>query len=213
MKQATDSRLFSSKQSLRQLGGLFLCAWLPLPLAAGSFSAHIDAAHPVDPGIPWDSLLFVQWAATVVDYRPAPGVGAAFADPNNALGPYTTSVVSLGDLSSQQIAGGVPPGSITLGFAQPFGNRPGFDFAVFENGFAFGGGLFAELAFVEVSSNGTDFARFPNISTNTAPVAGSGAFSGWDMTNVHNLAGKHQGGLGTPFDLSDLVLDPLVVSG
>jgi hypothetical protein len=190
-----------------------LSAALGHTLAAGPFSAHNQTDHPIDPGIPSNSPLFVQWADTVVDYSPAPGVDAAWSNPDNALGPYNTSLVSLGDLSSQQIADGVAPGSITLGFAQPFGNRPGFDFAVFENGFAFGGGLFAELAFVDVSSNGVDFARFPGISTNTAPVAGSGAFSAWDMTNVHNLAGKHQGGLGTPFDLSDLALDPLVVGG
>ena len=91
----------------------------------------------------------------------------------------------------------------------------GADFAVFENGFAFGSpnGLFAEYPYVEVSTDGTNFVRFPSISTNTAPVAGSGAFAGFDTTNVYNLAGKNAVGFGTPFDLSQLATAPLVVSG
>ena len=91
----------------------------------------------------------------------------------------------------------------------------GADFAVFENGFAYGSpnGLFAELAYVEVSTNGADFLRFGSLSFNEGPVAGSGAFSGWDTSNVYNLAGKHQSGWGTPFDLEELALSPLVLCG
>jgi hypothetical protein len=33
------------------------------------------------------------------------------------------------------------------------------------------------------------------------------------VTNVNNLAGKHAGGFGTPFDLDALLTDPLVLSG
>ena len=64
--------------------------------------------------------------------------------------------------------------------------------------------LFAELAFVEVSSNGTDFARFPAVScTQTATqLANSHTL---DPRNLHNLAGKHPAGYGTPFDLSELI--------
>ncbi|MDB6154699.1 MAG: cell surface protein [Chthoniobacteraceae bacterium] len=107
------------------------------------------------------------------------------------------------------------PGSITLGFSAPIYNGAGADFAVFENGFAFGGptSLFAEFAYVEVSSNGQDFARFASISLNTAPTATSGAFQGFDVTNVYNLAGKSAANWGTPFDLAGLVGDPLVLSG
>lgn len=108
------------------------------------------------------------------------------------------------------------PGSITVGFGVNYiYNGPGPDLAVFENGFGFGGptSLFAELAYVEVSSNGTDFARFPSVSLNTAPTQVSGTFQGYDMTNVYNLAGKHASNWGTPFDLSTLVTDPLVTGG
>ncbi len=108
------------------------------------------------------------------------------------------------------------PGSITLGFGnKTIFDGPGPDFAVFENGFNFGGptSLLAELAYVEVSSDGTDFARFASISTNTAATQISGAFQGYDMTNVFNLAGKHASNWGTPFDLSQLASDPLVTAG
>jgi hypothetical protein len=73
--------------------------------------------------------------------------------------------------------------------------------------------LFAEFAYVEVSTNGVDFARFPSLSLNTAPVTGSGAFAGFDVSNVNNLAGKHAAGFGTPFNLDDLTTNPLVVGG
>lgn len=104
------------------------------------------------------------------------------------------------------------PGSITLGFAKPITNGAGADFAVFENAFAFGGAtsLLAELAYVEVSSNGVDFLRFPSISLNTEPTTVSGAFQGYDATNLYNLAGKHTSNWGTPFDLTKLASDPLV---
>jgi len=107
------------------------------------------------------------------------------------------------------------PGSITLGFAKPITNGVGADFAVFENAFAFGGAtsLLAELAYVEVSSNGVDFLRFPSISLNTAPTSVSGAFQGYDATNLYNLAGKHTSNWGTPFDLAELASNPLVTAG
>jgi hypothetical protein len=108
------------------------------------------------------------------------------------------------------------PGSITLGFGpNKIVNGAGADFAVFENGFGFGGptSLFAEMAYVEVSSDGINFARFPSISLNTAPTLVSGAFQGYDMTNVYDLAGKSAANWGTPFDLSELSTSPLVTGG
>jgi hypothetical protein len=108
------------------------------------------------------------------------------------------------------------PGSITLGFGnRVIQNGAGADFAVFENAFALGGptSLLAELAYVEVSSNGVDFLRFPAVSLNTAPTGVSGSFQGYDATNIHNLAGKHVAGWGTPFDLDTLTTLPEVLSG
>ena len=114
------------------------------------------------------------------------------------------------------------PGSITLGVSSPITDGPDHDFAVFERGFgSFTDHFtFAELAFVEVSTNGTDFARFPGIST----VCESGCdaplntefgrdFALLDPTAVFNLAGKHVSGWGTPFNLSDLSDHPAVLAG
>ncbi len=76
------------------------------------------------------------------------------------------------------------------------------------------GQLLAELAYVEVSSNGVDFARFPAVSLTPGRT---GAYGTIDMSNVHNLAGKHPNAYGictgTPFDLEELAGHPDVVSG
>jgi hypothetical protein len=107
------------------------------------------------------------------------------------------------------------PGSVTFYYETGIYNGAGADLAVRENGFASGPapGFFAELAFVEVSSNGIDFARFPSISLNTTRVSTAGTFQLYDMTNVCNLAGKHASNMATPFDLEDLSTDSLVMGG
>jgi hypothetical protein len=188
-----------------------------LPAAAGPFE-NVGVSHD-DPAI-------THWAASVVDYRPAPDVAASFADPASALGPANGSVVSLGDLNAQQISDNILPGSITLALATPIGNGPGWDLLVFENagGFFPPPFVFAELAYLEVSTNGVDFARFPSISLNVEPgqgIAGDTeinstfgrAFAGINASNVTNLAGIHFSNLGTPFDLDDLAAAPLVQTG
>jgi hypothetical protein len=137
-----------------------------------------------------------------------PGLGdASYGSPEYAVGEADcdyTKVVSLGD-----------GGEITMYFKTPITNGPGTDFAVFENGFPSGGYLFGELAFVEVSTHGVTFARFPSDSLTPVPIEG---YDVLDPTDVHNLAGKHPGGnlypcQGTPFDLDDLADEPEVLSG
>jgi len=98
-------------------------------------------------------------------------------------------VISLGD-----------GGSAIMEFNNPISNGPGFDFAVFENGF---GDEFLELAFVEVSSDGIHFVRFPAISLTQTSVQTS-TFGTTETTKIHNLAGKYRFLYGTPFDLDDL---------
>ncbi|MBC8010745.1 MAG: hypothetical protein H7067_11695 [Burkholderiales bacterium] len=126
---------------------------------------------------------------------------AFFGTAANALGPVLSAnpadvfdTVSLGD-----------GGSITLTFAQPIRDGEGWDFAVFENGFSYAGEslAFLELAFVEVSSNGVDFFRFPAVSL-TPTDTQVGTFEWIDPTDLYNLAGKHLQGWGTPFDLAAL---------
>jgi hypothetical protein len=150
-----------------------------------------------------------------------------WADPNMGLGPVTGSiidVVSLGDPCMPEINRGVPPGQITLLFAEAIRNVGGYDFAVFENAMTataskpgvgiISGQIFAELAYVEVSSNGRDFVRFPSVSLTPKPV---GSYGTIDISDVHNLAGKHPNGggvcFGTAFELSDIAEHPLVRDG
>jgi hypothetical protein len=150
-----------------------------------------------------------SWATSVLNTTRGPidianqsGPAASFGQPEYALGaatPDNFDVCSLGD-----------GGQITLFFASGIPDDPGDDFAVFENGFFAPGGLFAELAFVEVSSDGTHYARFPATSLRATPVAGGGVI---DPTDYHNLAGRHPIDRGTGFDLAELATHPLVISG
>lgn len=125
-----------------------------------------------------------------------PGAGnATFGSGAEAVGPasgVSTDVVSLGD-----------GGQITLTFNTAITDRPGADFAVFENGLQFGASYFLELGFVEVSSDGTNFFRFDAVSL-TQTATQLGAFDPIDPTEVNNLAGKYIAGFGTPFDLGEL---------
>ncbi len=174
---------------------------------AGIYSGPTDILNAYDGAISKSDSSITNWANSVIDYSPAPGVSASYQNPETGFG-------CLGDLSSVQIATGILPGSITLGFEYAISNGNGADFAVFENGFAYGSNsVFMELAFVQVSTDGTNYIQFDAISTNTAPTTGSGAFSGWDTTNVYNLAGKNQSGWGTPFDLDELSSNSLVLDG
>jgi hypothetical protein len=160
-----------------------------------------------DPG--WEAAAMVAWASAVDAFTPgpmdaaAPELGvAAFGLPELALGSATLDpydVVSLGD-----------GGWITLQFETSIIDGVGHDFAVFENGFYTVGGLYAELAYVEVSSNGLDFARLPAEALNPGAVSGLDPV---DPTDYHNLAGRHPLAVGTGFDLADLAFDPLVTSG
>lgn len=170
---------------------------------------------------------FRGWATEVVSYQPAPGVEVQWSDSNMALGSVTGSnidIVSLGDLSGNQISQGAEPGQITLSFDEPIRQVNGYDFVVFENGFissintdanSAGEQIFAELAYVEVSSNGVDFVRFPSVSLTAEPV--DYLLGSIEAGNIHNLAGKHPNAYGTctgtPFDLSEITDCPDVISG
>lgn len=156
-----------------------------------------------------DSSVFVGWATgievkrgfvnaadtTVID---GGSNRASFGVPENALYQaegISVNVVSLGD-----------GGSATLTFGQAIIDGPGPDFAVFENGVI---ETFLELAFVEVSSDGSHFVRFPAHSE-TPYITQIGGFGEVDCRYIHNLAGKYKSSFGTPFDLADLPVDPLL---
>lgn len=85
-------------------------------------------------------------------------------------------------------------GEAIITFDRPIINGNGYDFAVFENGFS---STYLELAFVEVSSDGVHYFRFPATSNSTS----EGSI---DPTLINNLAGKYEVGYGTPFNLDDI---------
>lgn len=157
-------------------------------LAAGPYTPAAgvegsDAISRTDPAI-------VGWASAVADYSPGSNVDAQWSNASEAIGPAEgefNRIVSLGR-----------GGTLTLTFNSPIRDGLGDDFAVFENSFS---DTFLELGFVEVSSDGVNFHRFASDSLTTQAV---GSFDTLDPTNLNNLAGKHRGGFGTPFDLGEL---------
>lgn len=163
-------------------------------------AAAMASAQYASHGLVATSTSITGWATGFTDFTRGPanianptGGNASVGTGSNALGANNGTVVSLGD-----------GGSITLTFDKAIRNGSGTDFAVFENGFGSGAGVFAELAFVEVSSNGSDFFRLPSISlTQTATQVG--AFAVLDPTKIHNLAGQFVAGEGSEFDLQDMI--------
>lgn len=145
-----------------------------------------------------DSSAFVGWANNCIVTRgyqdiavTSGGYATVGIDSNGTKKAGVNPVVSLGD-------GGIA----ILTFAQPISNGTGYDFAVFENSF---NDVFLELAFVEVSSDGINYFRFPATS-NTQTLTQIGPFDNTgDATKLNNLAGKYRANYGTPFDLQELV--------
>lgn len=180
---------------------LFTTSLIPLALLFSSWA--YAGPFPPAAGLPGSTAVaandsnIVGWSSSYSEYIPGSNVDLQFQTPSMALGEAGNSdgsnngfifdIVSLGD-----------GGSITLTFIDPVGNGVGADFLVFENSFS---DTFLELAWVEVSSNGIDFARFDNVSLTAAAV---GPFSNIDSTDILGYAGKYRGGFGTPFDLEEL---------
>ncbi len=152
--------------------------------------------------IPGTSSLIVGWASGCTVQRGYMDIAdttmglATSGDSTLALGPADGALVSLGD-----------SGMAVLTFKHPVYDGPGPDFAVFENGFrdpADSAMAFLELAFVEVSSDGVNYFRFPanSLTQDTVQIPMAGVYM--DASKINNLAGKYVGGFGTPFDLSEL---------
>ena len=160
--------------------------------------AHVSGSTAIS----GDSSIFVAWATGCQVQRglrdiavPDSGYATSGVDADG-IGPYDHSLVSLGD-----------SGVATLTFSSPLYDGPGPDFAIFENGFANPANpeeAFLELAFVEVSSNGTNFYRFPAACyiPDTPQVSVAGQYT--NARYINNLAGKYISGYGTPFDLHEL---------
>jgi len=152
----------------------------------------------IQQGISADDPVLAAWATSIdvlrgpTDMSNPEADTVTSGDPQDVLGPYTPSGVSLGD-----------GGMATLTFDQLLVDGEGADFVIFENGFPSGDGYFLELAFVEVSSDGETFVRFPATSlTDTSTQVGT--FGLLRPGNLRNLAGRFPGTIGTPFDLAEL---------
>ena len=150
----------------------------------GSLAIHVSSSQ------------FVAWAKSAEIIRGPQEIG------NDTLGFVTTGIDSFalnkaGENPCVSLGDG---GSAILQFEYSIRNGEGPDFAVFENSFD---GLFLELAFVEVSSDGFNFTRFPATSLTDTTIQIT-AFSYLEAKMLNNLAGKHAMLYGTPFDLEEL---------
>lgn len=161
-------------------------------------SNWLDAAGPYAPAVGYagttavdkDAASLVAWATGWTDYVVGANCDEQWRTPDEATGKAegaSSNIVCLGEA-----------GRITMTFDTPIMDGPGGDFAVFENSV---NDTFLELAYVEVSSDGTNFFRFPNFSLTPGPV---GAFGSLFPTNIHGLGCKYRQGYGEPFDLADV---------
>jgi len=163
-----------------------------------------------------------RFATSVVAFNQ--GAGGGIFNTSNILGGPQGGGFSGGALDVLTLGVG---GDVTVGFDVTITDGPGADFTVFENGFVFSGGTFAEVAFVEVSTDGVAFARFPSRYAGPAapqPQFGSlpfGTFSGLVgglpglanvFTNIIDPFDPVVSG-GESFDLRDLAAHPLVIAG
>lgn len=171
---------------------LFL-AVTSLPAVAGPYAPA--AGEPGSTAIHMDDLSFVAWATGWQDYVVGSDVDVTWQTPDKALGQavgISYDIVSLGR-----------GGEITLTFDNPIVDGAGYDFAVFENSFS---DIALELAYVEVSADGSNWYRFDNYSLTSNPV---GAYGTIDPTDVYQLGCKYIQGYGEQYDLDDLGLDKI----
>ena len=170
---------------------------LLLLLAFNSSAQYSPAAGKIGTtALHKDSSIFINWASNCSIKRGWKNISqkdsglTTIGDSLSAIGMAgQNGVVSLGD-----------SGIAILKFNNPIIDGKGWDFAVFENSFD---DRYLELAFVEVSSNGWRYFRFPCHSLSDTLLQ-TQAFGYTEPENINNLAGKYRGGYGTPFDIGSL---------
>jgi len=162
-----------------------------------SFARDSGAGPFPDQGATPDGA--VAWATTVIDAN-------SHSPAENILGPVDSNL-------AVGIAGG---GSLTVGFDSIIINGPGPDFAVWENGFAVGNLIYAELAYVDVSTDGENWVTFPSVFLDEPEPTNPKI----NPTNVYNLAGNYIANYiplgdrqGTPFDLDNILDTSAVKTG
>lgn len=182
---------------------LLLCGIL---IVIGARAQYAPAAgSPGSNAIYKDSSIIAFWADSIFFERGYIAINdrslglATVGDENSATGKaLENGVLSLGD-----------GGTATAFFSSGIQNHDGFDFAIFENGFEIPGSprFHMELAYVEVSTDGVHFFRFPNHSLSQDSIQ-IGNFEGMFPEQIDGLAGKFIAGYGTPFDL-DMLKDSI----
>jgi len=182
----------------------FATAWAAAVVGLLSVSAPLSAQH---------------FADSVVSHQSNAQEGGGIFQPGNALGAPDggSNVHSLGI-----------QGSLTLGFSTAITNGPGADLIISENPFRSTSNIglsFAEVCYVEVSTDGVHFARFP--SRYYGPMVSPGPFGFVPIGLYSGLAGMTPtlatdpsvdardvvDAGGDAFDLQDLANHPLVTSG
>lgn len=148
-----------------------------------------DYPFATDDAIAKDDARIVAWATGYQNVNYGSHIADNWKTPEKALGPAagsSTDIVCLGR-----------GGDITLTFTQPIRDGDGADFCIFENSFS---DTFLELAWVEVSSDGENFVRFPNFSYTAAASQVISADA------IYGLASRYKQGKGMPFDLNQIQL-------
>ncbi len=180
----------------------FLCSFIFLILSAElSFGQY--PPPPGQPGttaISKDSSVFYRWAKVCTVNRGFVNISDTNFVYNNSNRASYGNVYMAIDMPDGLVLSLGDGGSATLTFDTVISDHPGWDFAVFENSFSDG---FLELAYVEVSSDGVNFVRFPSVSL-TQSNQQIGTFDTLDTRKINNLAGKYRLFYGTPFDLNQL---------
>jgi hypothetical protein len=183
--------------SAQTIGVWFVLWFVPSALAGCGVDAAPHTGPCAAPG--------ARYATAVVAYEFGPGQDNGRAQfPANVYGPPRGAGCCEGSLDAVSLGNG---GTITLEFG---GNTlidgPGPDFTVFENAFeTASGSLFAELASVEVSADGSTWAAYPCAATAEPYDRCAGVrpvLANPDVNDIDPLDPAVSGG--DAFDLSEL---------
>jgi hypothetical protein len=156
-----------------------------------------------------------RFATSIVSFNQ--GGGGGLFDTNALLSAPTGGGFGSGSLDVLTL--GIR-GDVTLGFDVDITNGPQADFTVDENVFLVGSNsIFAEYGFIEVSTNGVDFARFPNLGLPSSTVfrsapglaGGNPCLANVFFNSIDPFDPVVSGG--DSFDLAELSADSTVTSG
>ena len=221
----------SKVEFITRLAALAVGTGFSAAALAGPYSDEYGGLHHAT------SVAFRGWASGCAEYtQPDPDSGG-FAR-NNSGQTCTPAEAVIGrpaafdpGAMAQHVLSLGNGGSVVLTFESPIEDAPGPDFAVFENGFtdytdftgtsreeATNSFSFAELAFVEVATRTSAWARFPVTCLNSSVLYSLNNveqewFASQDVSLLDGFAGKHRIEYGTPFDLGSLANDPAVLAG